>query len=75
MDPEPFKYTYMHTYIHTYNMHILTYIYIYIHTYKMNKAEMWDAAMFGHNGQKIDAFTKEEVKKKLMIERFQEEVG
>eukprot|EP01036_Dinobryon_divergens_P030952 gene30953-40279_t len=46
---------------------------ININLQKMNKAEMWEAALVGHNGQKIDAFTKEEVKKKLMIERFQEE--
>lgn len=48
---------------------------ININLQKMNKAEMWEAALVGHNGQKIDAFTKEEVKKKLMIERFQEEVS
>ena len=47
---------------------------ININLQKMNKAEMWEAALVGHNGQKIDEFTKEEVKKKLMIERFQEEV-
>lgn len=47
---------------------------ININLQKMNKAEMWDTALIGHNGQKIDDFTKEEVKKKLLLERFQEEV-
>ena len=38
----------------------------------MNKAERWDAALVN---QKIDPFTVEEVKKKMMLERFQEEVS
>lgn len=46
-----------------------------INLQKMNKAEMWEAALVGRNGETIDAFTKEEVKKKLMLERFQEEVS
>ena len=40
---------------------------------KMNKAEAWEAALRGRGGQEIDAFTKEEVRKKIMLERFQEE--
>ena len=40
---------------------------------KMKKGELWDCAMEGHNGAKIDSYTKEEVKKKIMLERFQEE--
>lgn len=40
---------------------------------KMNKAEVWDCALAGKNGQTVDAFTKEELKKKMMLERFQEE--
>ena len=45
-----------------------------INLQKMNKAEAWDCALMGQSGNKIDAFTKEETKKKLMLERFQEEV-
>lgn len=45
-----------------------------INLQKMNKAEAWDCALMGQTGSKIDAFTKEETKKKLMLERFQEEV-
>jgi len=41
---------------------------------KMRKAEAWECALQGKSGSKIDSFTKEEVKKKLLIERFQEEV-
>lgn len=44
-----------------------------INLQKMNKAEAWDSALVGRGGAEIDAFTKEEVKKKLMLERFQEE--
>jgi hypothetical protein len=43
----------------------------------MNKAEAWDCALIGNKSgvsSELDAFTKEEVKKKLMLERFQEEV-
>eukprot|EP01031_Cornospumella_fuschlensis_P040113 gene40113-48882_t len=40
---------------------------------KSLKAEAWDCALKGRAGSEIDAFTKEEVKKKLMLERFQEE--
>jgi hypothetical protein len=46
---------------------------ININLQKMNKAEMWECALRGHGGEKIDAFTQEEVKKKLLLERFQEE--
>lgn len=45
-----------------------------INLQKMNKAEAWDCALMGQSGNSIDAFTKEETKKKLMLERFQEEV-
>ena len=46
---------------------------ININLQKMTKAEMWESALVGHAGSKIDEFTKEEAKKKLMLERFQEE--
>lgn len=45
-----------------------------INLQKMNKAEAWHCALRGRAGEEIDEITKEEVKKKLMIERFQEEV-
>jgi len=41
---------------------------------KMNKAETWVCALAGRDGQEIDAITKEEQRKKMMLERFQEEV-
>jgi len=40
----------------------------------MNKGERWDAALLGKINQSIDPFTMEEVKGKMMLERFQEEV-
>jgi len=43
-----------------------------INLQKMNKAEAWDCALSGA-GSRLDSFTKEETKKKLMLERFQEE--
>lgn len=46
---------------------------ININLQKMNKAEMWDCALVGKSGAQLDAYTQEEVKKKLMLERFQEE--
>ena len=48
-----------------------------VHRYdKMTKAEQWDCALQGvKGGEKVDLHTKEEIKKKLMLERFQEEVG
>lgn len=45
-----------------------------INLQKMNKAEAWDCALMGQAGSSVDAFTKEETRKKLMLERFQEEV-
>lgn len=44
-----------------------------INLQKMNKAEAWHCALKGRSGEEIDELTKEEVKKKLMLERFQEE--
>jgi hypothetical protein len=46
-----------------------------INLQKMNKAEAWNCALKGRSGEEIDELTKEEVKKKLMLERFQEEVS
>lgn len=46
---------------------------ININLQKMNKAQAWDCALQGRSGSALDAHTKEEVKKKLMLERFQEE--
>ncbi len=46
---------------------------ININLQKVNKAEMWESALMGHAGAKFDEHTKEEAKKKLMLERFQEE--
>lgn len=40
---------------------------------KMRKAETWECALRGHDNAKIDPFSKEEERKKLMLERFQEE--
>jgi hypothetical protein len=40
----------------------------------MNKAELWDCALVGRGGERVDEFTKEEQKKKIMLERFQDEV-
>lgn len=45
-----------------------------INMQKMNKAEAWSCALMGQTGSKLDAFTQEETRKKLMLERFQEEV-
>jgi hypothetical protein len=47
---------------------------ININLQKMNKAELWDSALIGRGGEAVDSFTKEEQKKKIMLERFQEEV-
>lgn len=46
---------------------------INVNLQKMNKAEAWECALRGRSGAAIDVHTKEEVKKKLMLERFQEE--
>lgn len=45
---------------------------ININLQKMNKAELWNSALMGHDA--VDDFTKEEQKKKIMLERFQDEV-
>lgn len=45
-----------------------------INLQKMNKAEAWNCALQGKSGEEIDEITKEDIKKKLMLERFQEEV-
>lgn len=47
---------------------------ININLQKMLKGEAWNCALIGKAGEKNDPFTQEEVKKQLMIERFQEEV-
>ena len=47
---------------------------ININLQKMNKAEAWSSALAGKSGEEVDELTKEDIKKKLMIERFQEEV-
>ena len=44
---------------------------IEINLQKMAKGETWPCALQGHG--KIDQFTKDEIQKKLMLERFQEE--
>ena len=46
---------------------------ININLQKMYKAEQWNCALVGKGGEKVDPFTQEEIKKKLMLERFQEE--
>jgi hypothetical protein len=40
---------------------------------KMLKADMWECALHGVKGGKVDPYTIEQEKKKLMLERFQEE--
>ena len=41
----------------------------------MNKAETWTCALAGRDGaQEVDPVTKEELRKKMMLDRFQEEV-
>jgi hypothetical protein len=47
---------------------------ININLQKMYKAEMWECALRGRGGAAVDAFSREEVRRKLMLERFQEEV-
>lgn len=47
---------------------------ININLQKMNKAEVWDRPLMGRGGEPVDDFTKEEQKKKIMLERFQDEV-
>lgn len=45
-----------------------------INLQKMQMGETWDCALKGRAEAKIDDFTKEEVRKKMMLERFQYEV-
>jgi hypothetical protein len=40
---------------------------------KMKKGETWDCPLVGRAGQAVDAFTRESERKKMMLERFQEE--
>ena len=42
-----------------------------ISLHKMRKAETWSSALLGHG--EMDPFTKGEMQKKIMLERFQEE--
>lgn len=46
---------------------------ININLQKMNKAETWEAALMGRDGATVDASTKEQIRKKMMLDRFQEE--
>jgi hypothetical protein len=46
---------------------------ININLQKMNKAETWEAALMGRDGAEVDPVTKEEIRKKMMLDRFQEE--
>ena len=39
----------------------------------MNKAETRDAALLGREGSVVDPNTKEEMRKQMMLDRFQEE--
>jgi hypothetical protein len=45
-----------------------------INLQKMQMGETWDCALRGKGETKMDDFTKEEIKKKIMLERFQYEV-
>jgi len=44
-----------------------------INLQKMNKAETWVCALKGQQGSKVDPLTHQEIQKKMMLERFQEE--
>eukprot|EP01066_Platyproteum_vivax_P006063 Platyproteum_vivax@DN189_c0_g1_i1.p1 len=44
---------------------------LHIQLQKMKKAEIWDCVILGHGN--VDPFTHEEIQKKLLLERFQEE--
>jgi hypothetical protein len=44
---------------------------IEINLQKVKKGETWNSALAGH--ESLDPFTKGEVQKKMMLERFQEE--
>lgn len=46
---------------------------ITIYLIKAHRGLLWDAALKGHMGILLDPFAKEDVKKSLMLERFQEE--
>jgi len=46
---------------------------ININLQKMNRAEAWNCALVGKAGEKVDAYTQEQIKKKLMLERFQDD--
>ena len=46
---------------------------ITVNLQKMRKGETWDAALKGRGGASVDPFTKQEIQKQLMLERFQEE--
>ena len=48
---------------------------ITVNLQKMNKAEAWSCALKGHKAAdpSLDEFTHHEAKKKMMLERFQEE--
>jgi hypothetical protein len=46
---------------------------ININLQKMNKAETWEAALLGRDGSVVDPTTKEEMRKQMMLDRFQEE--
>lgn len=46
---------------------------ININLQKMKKGETWTAALKGRGGEHVDVFTQEGEKKKMMLERFQEE--
>lgn len=41
---------------------------------KMTMGETWDCALKGRTGAQVDDFTKEEIRKKMMLERFAYEV-
>ena len=45
-----------------------------INLQKMTMGETWECALKGRTGAVVDDFTKEEIKKKMMLERFQYEV-
>eukprot|EP00638_Chattonella_subsalsa_P012593 CAMPEP_0117799172 /NCGR_PEP_ID=MMETSP0948-20121206/13608_1 /TAXON_ID=44440 /ORGANISM="Chattonella subsalsa, Strain CCMP2191" /LENGTH=221 /DNA_ID=CAMNT_0005630993 /DNA_START=25 /DNA_END=690 /DNA_ORIENTATION=- len=46
---------------------------ININLQKMNKAETWTSALVGRGQAEVDPITKQEIQKKMMLERFQEE--
>jgi len=46
---------------------------ITIYLIKAHRGLLWDAALKGNMGIQLDPFAKEDVKKSLLLERFQEE--